>query len=49
MTFREWLDITFYPGFDASGLDDQQYWDLEDLYNQYEEEELGIFDDEEDF
>lgn len=49
MTFREWLDITFYPGFDASGLNDQQYWDLEDLYIQYEEEELGIFDDEEDF
>lgn len=49
MTFREWLDITFYPGFDASGLNDQQYYDLEDMYNQYEEEELGIFDDEEDF
>lgn len=42
MTFREWLDLTFYPGFDASGLTDAEYYELEDLY---EEEELGYVAD----
>lgn len=37
MSFQEWLDKTFYPGFDASGLDDDEYYELEDLYN-YEKE-----------
>lgn len=42
MTFREWLDFTFYPGFDADGLSDEEYYELEDLYykevvNQHED------------
>jgi len=32
-TFREWLDNKFYPGFDASGLSDEEYYELEDEYN----------------
>ena len=39
MTFREWLDETFYPGFDASGLSDEEYFELEDEY--YKEVEDG--------
>ncbi len=35
MTFREWLDKTFYEGYDVSGLTDEEYYELEDLY--YEE------------
>ena len=34
MTFQEWLDATFYEGFDASGLSDEEYYALEDQYNQ---------------
>lgn len=47
MTFQEWCDFTFYPGFyeATSGLTDDEYFDLEDLYNQYEEEELGYVAD----
>ena len=43
MTFMEWLDFTFYPGFyeAATGLTDDEYYDLEDAYNQYVEEESG--------
>ena len=45
MTFIEWLDQTFYPDFDVSGLSDSEYYELEDLY---EEEELGfVMEDEE--
>lgn len=33
MTFREWLDKTYYVGFDPSGLSDEDYMDLEDRYN----------------
>ena len=38
MTFREWLDMAFYPDYDPSDLSDPEYYELEDLY---EEEELG--------
>lgn len=34
MTFQEWLDHMFYEGFDASGLSDEEYYALEDQYNQ---------------
>ena len=33
MTFQEWLDLNFYPGFDASGLSNEEYYELEDAYN----------------
>ena len=33
MSFQEWLDKTYYPGFDASGLSDDEYYELEDTYN----------------
>lgn len=39
MSFREWLDRTFYPGFDVSGLTDDEYYDLEDRYNAEREDE----------
>lgn len=32
MTFQEWLNKTYYEGFDASGLSDEEYYELEDLY-----------------
>ena len=32
MTFREWLDETFYPDFDPSGLSDEEYYELEDAW-----------------
>ena len=32
MTFRDWLNKTFYEDFDASGLTDEEYHELEDLY-----------------
>ena len=35
MNFREWLDFTYYVGFDVSGLSDEQFWALEDDYNEY--------------
>ena len=35
MTFKEWLDLTFYPEFDPSGLSDEEYYALEDAYNEY--------------
>ena len=51
MTFREWLDLTYYPDFDPSGLTDEEYYDLEDRFNEYEAEELAFTmdDEEEDF
>lgn len=33
MTFREWLEKTFYEGFDPSDLSDEEYYELEDIYN----------------
>ena len=39
MTFREWLDETYYPGFDPSGLSDEEYMDLEDRYSSDTEDE----------
>jgi len=37
MSFREWLDFTYYPGFyeAASGLSDAEYYELEDAYQEY--------------
>ena len=37
MSFREWLDFTYYPGFyeAASGLSDEEYYELEDAYQEY--------------
>ena len=35
MSFREWLDENYYPGFDPSGLSDEEYWELEDMYREY--------------
>lgn len=32
MTFQEWLDKQYYEGFDASGLSDEEYYELEDAY-----------------
>lgn len=32
MTFQEWLNKTYYEGFDASGLSDDEYYELEDAY-----------------
>lgn len=49
MTFREWLDLTFFPDFDPSGLSDGEYYDLEDMYNEYEAEELAFVAEEDDF
>ena len=39
MTFRDWLDTTYYPGFDPSGLSDDEYWELEDRYYADKEDE----------
>lgn len=39
MTFREWLDFTFYPGFDTGGLSDEEFYELEDVYMTYAENE----------
>lgn len=44
LTFREWLDKTYYEGFDPSGLSDDEYWELEFRYTQecvYYEEVCG--------
>jgi len=49
MTFREWLDWTFWPDFDPSGLTDEEYYELEDVYNGYEIEAMACTMDEEDF
>lgn len=38
LSFGEWLDETFYPGFDCSGLTDEEYWELEDAYYKYRKE-----------
>ena len=35
MSFNEWLDWTYYEGFDPSGLSDEEYYELEDQYNEY--------------
>lgn len=34
MTFREWLEEYFYPGFDPDGLTDDQYYELEEIYEE---------------
>lgn len=39
MSFQEWLDFRFYPGFDASGLSDEEWYELEDEYHIEEEVE----------
>ncbi len=28
MSFQEWLDKTYYEGFDPSGLSDEEYYEL---------------------
>lgn len=30
--FRQWLDKTFYEGFDPTDLSDEEYWELEDAF-----------------
>ena len=37
MSFQEWLDKTYYEGFDLSGLSDEEYYELEDQF--YAEQE----------
>ena len=37
MSFQEWLDKTYYEGFDPSGLSDEAYYELEDQF--YAEQE----------
>ena len=32
LTFQDWLDKTFYPGFDPTDLSDEEYYELEDAY-----------------
>ena len=32
MSFREWVDENLYPGFDLSGLTDDEFYELEDRY-----------------
>lgn len=35
MSFKEWLDFTYYPGFSeaaSGGLSDEEYYELEDAY-----------------
>ena len=32
MTFRDWLNKTFYEGFDTTDLTDEEYYELEDQY-----------------
>ena len=32
MTFREWLDFTYYPDFDPSGLSDEEFYECEEDY-----------------
>lgn len=36
-TFEEWLAYYYYEGFDVSGLTDEEYYELEDLYAEYKE------------
>ena len=36
-TFQEFLDYYYWKGFDASGLSDEEYYELEDLWNDYVE------------
>lgn len=38
MTFRQWLDFKFYPGFDVDSLTDEEYFDLEDEWRSYYED-----------
>ena len=32
MSFREWLDKNYYEGFDPSSLSDEEYYELEEMY-----------------
>ena len=32
-SFEEWLSFYYYEGFDANGLTDEEYYELEDAYN----------------
>lgn len=34
ISFREWLDSAYYPGFDTSGLSDDEFFELEDQYRE---------------
>ena len=36
-TFQEFLDYYYWKDFDASGLSDEEYYELEDLWNDYVE------------
>jgi len=33
-TFKEWLESVFYEGFDPSGLSDEEYYELEDAFQE---------------
>ena len=35
---QEWLDKTYYEGFDPSGLSDEEYYELEDQFYAEQEE-----------
>lgn len=45
MTFQEWLDYQFYPGFDVGGLTDEEYYELEDAYNDSMKEFLDAYEE----
>ena len=38
LTFREWLDKNFYPGFDVCSLSDEEYYELEDKWRSENED-----------
>ena len=42
MTFREWLDFNFYPDFDPSGLSDEEFYEMEEDY----QNEMNLMDEE---
>ena len=48
MSFNEWLDFKYYPGFSesASELSDDEYYELEDEYYMYRDELVWGKDEE---
>ena len=39
-SFRQWVNATYWDGFDVDGLSDEEYYELEDAWYKYQEEEL---------